>query len=256
MDLTIDNQRIHFSCDPKTFSKEKNSVLFLHDSLGCVELWRDFPKELASFANCNAIAYDRQGYGKSAPFTVNHRDNNYLQKEAEILGQILEKLNLNKVILFGHSDGGSIALLAAALFPEKILGIITEGAHVFVEKVTIRGIKEAKKAYNVTNLRERLTKYHGDKTDDVFRLWTETWLSSSYRSWNIEEYLPLVKCPSLIIQGEKDEYGTLDQVTSIVSKSTGKSTALLIKDVGHTPHKEIPELIIENSLKFINSVSS
>ncbi len=252
MDLIIDNQRIHFSEDPKSFAKNKVTILFLHDSLGSIELWRDFPQKLGLHLDCNILAYDRQGYGKSAPFGSLKRNNDYLKKEAENLGKITDLLDLKNVVLFGHSDGGSIALLAAALFPEKILGIVTEGAHVFVEKETITGIKEAKKAYKNTNLRERLFRYHGNKTDDVFRMWTETWLSSSYQSWNIEKYLPLVKCPSLIIQGEKDEYGTLDQVNSIVSKTAGKSMQLIIEDVAHTPHKENPNIVIKKVNQFIN----
>lgn len=254
MDLLIDKQRIFFSVDPKSFPKNSPTIIFLHDSLGCTKLWRDFPEKMGFYTNCNILAYDRQGYGKSAPFTLKKRTKNYLKNEAKILGKIIEKLGLKKVFLFGHSDGGSIALLTAALFPDDIIGIITEGAHVFVEKETLKGIKEAINVYQNTNLRERLYKYHGDKTDDVFRMWTETWLSKSYQSWNIEEYLSLVKCPSLIIQGENDEYGTLNQVHSIVSKTSGISKSLIIEDVAHTPHKEAPELILEKTIPFINEI--
>lgn len=251
MDLIVDHQRIHFSTDPKSFPKNKATILFLHDSLGCIELWKNFPEKMGAIVGCNTLSYDRQGYGKSAPFIIAKRDIDYLKHEAEILAKIIDQLDLKNVILFGHSDGGSIALLAAALFPQKILGIITEGAHVFVENETINGIKEAINAYKNTNLRDRLYKYHGSKTNDVFRMWTQTWLSKEYQSWNIEEYLPLVKCPSLIIQGENDEYGTLDQVAAIVSKTTGNSTSLIIKDTSHTPHKESPEFVIEKIKKFI-----
>ncbi len=254
MDLTIENQQLHFSSDPKLLSKKEATIIFLHDSLGCIELWRNFPKKIGLGTSCNILAYDRQGYGKSCSFTSKKRDKDYLKHEAETLGKILEKTGLKKVILFGHSDGGSIALLAAALFPENIIGIITEGAHVFVENETINGIKDAVNAYKNTNLRDRLYKYHGSKTDDVFKMWTETWLSPSYQSWNIEEYLPLVQCPSLIIQGEKDEYGTMDQVSSIVSKTTGESKPLIIDCIGHTPHKESTDIVIGNTIEFIRKI--
>ncbi|WP_271767651.1 alpha/beta fold hydrolase [Aquimarina algiphila] len=254
MDLIIDNHRLRLSTTIDLIDKRKPTFIFLHDSLGCNELWRDFPQKLASETGYNAISYDRQGYGQSEPFTILERDHNYLKKEAQTLGKIIKHLSLKNVILFGHSDGGSIALLAAALFPESIIGIITEGAHVFVEQETINGIKAAIEAYKNTNLREKLIKYHGDKTDDVFRVWTKTWLSKSYQSWNIEEYLPHIICPSLIIQGKKDEYGTIDQVNAIVNTTKGNSTSLLIPEVGHTPHRENPEVVIGETIKFVRNL--
>ncbi|WP_024769225.1 alpha/beta fold hydrolase [Aquimarina macrocephali] len=254
MDLIIDKQRLQFSKSPELLVPGKATIIFLHDSLGCVELWKDFPKQIALKTGCNIISYDRQGYGKSAPFITSKRNNDYLKEEAYILAKIIQNLELKNVILFGHSDGGSIALLTAALFPEKVIGIITEGAHVFVEQETINGIKAAVLAYQNTSLKEKLYKYHGDKTDAVFRLWAETWLSETYQSWNIEEYLSKIECPSLIIQGEKDEYGTLDQVNSIVKNTSGHSKALLIPDIGHTPHKENSEIVIKNVISFINEI--
>ncbi len=254
MNLIINNHQIRLSIDPTLLSKDKRTIIFLHDSLGCIELWRNFPEQIKAKTGCNVLSYDRQGYGKSAPFTISNRSNDYLKKEAKILGKIIDQLQLKNVILFGHSDGGSIALLAAALYPEKIAGIITEGAHVFVEKETIRGIEEAVIAYKNTNLKEKLYQYHGNKTDDVFRMWTETWLSDTYQSWNIEEYLHMITCPSLIIQGEKDEFGTIEQVKSIINNISGNSNSLLIPKIGHTPHKEIPAYIIEQTEKFIREI--
>ncbi len=252
MDLIINKHRLRFSKYPESLAPEKATIIFLHDSLGCIELWKDFPRLIASKTGCNILSYDRQGYGKSAPFITSKRNTDYLKEEAYILGKIIQNLELENLILFGHSDGGSIALLTAALFPEKITGIITEGAHVFVEQETINGIKAAVLAYRTTSLKEKLYKYHGDKTEAVFKMWTETWLSQTFRSWNIEEYLPKIKCPSLIIQGEKDEYGTLDQVNSIIKNTSGYSKALLISDIGHTPHKESTEIVVKKVSKFIN----
>lgn len=254
MDLIIDKHRLQFSKNPELLVQERVTVIFLHDSLGCIELWKDFPKQIASKTGCNILSYDRQGYGKSAPFITSKRNNDYLKEEAYILGKIILNLELKNVILFGHSDGGSIALLTAALFPEKIMGIITEGAHVFVEQETINGIRAAVLAYQNTSLKEKLYKYHGDKTDTVFRMWAETWLSETYQSWNIEEYLSKIECSSLIIQGEEDQYGTLDQVNSIVKNTSGYSKALIIPDIGHTPHKENSEIVVKNVISFINEI--
>ncbi|WP_299602034.1 alpha/beta hydrolase [uncultured Aquimarina sp.] len=251
MDIFINTHRIRLSCNPETLDTSKPTIIFLHDSLGCIELWRDFPEKIKKRTDYNVLSYDRQGYGKSDPFSENKRDQDYLKKEADTLIQLIDHLKLNKIILFGHSDGGSIALLAASLYPDKISGIITEGAHVFVEKETLDGIREAKLAYDTTNLREKLTKYHDSNTDAVFSMWTETWLSPTFANWNIEDYLKHITCPSLIIQGEKDEYGTLDQVTSIITKTQGISTSHIIPNIGHTPHKEAPNMVIEKTVDFV-----
>ena len=159
-------------------------------------------------------------------------------------------------MLFGHSDGGSIALIAAAKYPAVIKAVITEGAHIFVEDITLNGIRKAVEAYRTTNLKERLTKYHSDKTEAVFWAWTNTWLSSGFRSWNIETVLPLIACPVLVIQGADDEYGSLEQVNSIINNLSTTSQKLIIPFVGHTPHKEAQEVVLKYSADFIHSMKS
>lgn len=233
---------------------ERPTIVFLHDSLGSVELWRDFPKHLGAVTHCNVLVYDRQGYGKSGPFAAGDRQNNYLEQEADILHQLLEHSGIKRAILFGHSDGGSIALIAAAKYPSSIMGVITEGAHIFVEDITLQGIQEAVNAYYTTDLKERLQKYHGDKTEAVFRAWTETWLREEFRSWNIEGFLPHIKCPVLVIQGEEDEYGSLGQVDGIVNQVSGKAGKLVIPGVGHTPHKEAKEEVLQQTAAFFNQL--
>ncbi|TGM01094.1 alpha/beta hydrolase [Leptospira barantonii] len=236
-------------------NEDRPSIIFLHDSLGCISLWRDFPFLLAEASQCNPIVYDRIGYGKSGPFTTKKRDNSYLENEADILYQLIQTLNLKKTILFGHSDGGSIALIAAAKYPQSISGVITEGAHVFVEEITLDGIREAVESYRTTKLKQALEKYHSDKTDDVFKAWSETWLSNTFRNWNIEHFLPAIQCPVFVIQGENDEYGTVNQVDSIVNQVSGKSFKRMIPNVKHTPHKEAPNLILEETNEFIKNLS-
>lgn len=235
-------------------AEDRPSFVFLHDSLGCIELWRDFPELVSEATACNLLVYDRQGYGKSSPFGSSDRGNNYLEVEADVLNLLLEKLGIHHVILFGHSDGGSIALIAAAKYPEKIKGVITEGAHIFVEDITLQGIKNAVEAYRTTNLKEKLTKYHGDKTDAVFWAWAKTWLTDEFKTWNIEHFLPNIKCPVLVIQGEKDEYGSLAQVNGIVKQVSGKAERLIIPSIGHTPHKEAEEVVLEKTTQFINQI--
>lgn len=227
------------------------TIIFLHDSLGCIELWRNFPEKIGELTKCNILVYDRQGYGKSCPFTYAKRDNYYMEQEADLLPELLDYWNIDKAILFGHSDGGSIALITAGKYPERVLGMITEGAHIFVEDVTINGIEKVIQHYKTTDLKTKLGKYHGNKTDEMFWAWASTWTTDEFRKWNIENFLPKIQCRSLVIQGEQDEYGTLNQVDKITTQTSGESIQLVIPKVKHTPHKEVPELILEKVSEFI-----
>lgn len=235
---------------------DKPTIVLLHDSLGCIALWRDFPNQLAGKTNCNVIVYDRQGYGKSCGFQYTERDNDYIEYEADILNALLDHWQLEKAILFGHSDGGSIALVAAAKYQKKIASVITEGAHIFVEDVTLDGINAAIAQYQTTDLKAKLEKYHGDKTDAMFWAWAATWTKAAFRSWNIERFLPSIACPLLVIQGESDEYGSLAQVEGIVSQTNGRAEKMILPDVKHTPHKENPEAVLQKTSDFLVSIAS
>jgi pimeloyl-ACP methyl ester carboxylesterase len=233
--------------------KDRPTIIFLHDSLGCIALWRDFPKNLGRATNCNALIYDRQGYGQSDPFGGIPRKPDYMELEADVLNELLTALDISNVILFGHSDGGSISLIAAAKYPIHIKGIITEGAHIFVEEISLNGIHDTIAAYNATNLKERLEKYHGEKAEAVFWAWAGTWLKDEYRSWNIEGFLPQVCCPVLVMQGENDEFGSIAQVNGIVNQVSGDASELVIPSGGHNPHKEVPDLILQHSAEFVRN---
>jgi pimeloyl-ACP methyl ester carboxylesterase len=235
---------------------DKPTIVFLHDSLGCIELWRDFPSKVGEAVQCNTLIYDRHGYGKSGSFISVSRNINYLQTEADILHVLMEQCGIDNAILFGHSDGGSIALIAAAKYPASVTGVITEGAHIFVEDITLSGIRQAVLAYQTTNLKERLQKYHGDKTDAVFRAWTETWLAPDFKWWNIESFLPRIVCPVLVIQGEQDEYGSIAQVDGIVRQVRGSAHPFIIPSAGHTPHKEATDIVLECSASFIKNLTT
>jgi pimeloyl-ACP methyl ester carboxylesterase len=194
------------------------------------------------------------GYGKSGPFENPVRDIHYLEPEAALLHQLLVAHNIENAILFGHSDGGSIALLTAALFPERIHALITEGAHVFVEEETLAGIRAAQEAYGTTDLPQRLAKYHGAHTDALVKAWTETWLAPTFRDWNLTAFLPKITCPALIIQGEDDEFGTPAQVEAIVEGCSGPAQAWLIPGVQHNPHKEVPEEVMAHVFSFVTNL--
>lgn len=234
--------------------KNKPTIAFLHDSLGCTQLWRDFPAKLSEATQCNVLVYDRLGYGKSFPMLSHERENNYMELEADLLNELLEELNINNVILFGHSDGATIALIAASKYPQSVKAVICEAGHIFVEDITVKGVSDAFEAYKTTDLPERLAKYHGDKVPMIVKAWTEIWLSDRFKSWNIEYLLKNITSPLLFIQGETDEYGTLDQVEKTVSQVSGSSEKYIIPNVGHTPHKEVPNLVLNKSVEFINNI--
>jgi pimeloyl-ACP methyl ester carboxylesterase len=233
--------------------ENKPTIVFLHDSLGCTQLWRDFPAKLAEATECNVLVYDRLGYGKSFPMLTHERENNYMESEADLLNDLLNELNIKDAILFGHSDGGTIALITASKYPEKVKATICEAGHIFVEDVTVKGVKDAVEAYQTTDLRERLQKYHGDKVEMMVKAWTEIWLSDRFRSWNIEYVLKNITSPLLFIQGEADDYGTLDQLEKTISQVSGSAEKFIIPNVGHTPHKEVPVVVLEKSIEFIKS---
>lgn len=230
------------------------TLVFLHDSLGCTALWRDFPTALGQMTSCNILVYDRLGYGKSQAMPDVPRPVHYMEAEAETLHNLLNELNITQPILFGHSDGASIGLLTAAKYPDTIKAVISEAAHVFVEEITLKGIREAMTAYADTNLKTRLEKYHGDNTDILFRAWTLTWTREDFRNWNIESFLHAITCPVLAIQGCNDEFSSMAQVESIMNNVSGPTEKALIEACGHTPHKETPETALRISADFINNL--
>lgn len=257
-DLVVDDHqlRVRTITSSAPGAGGRPTLVFLHDSLGCISAWRDFPEQLAATLRCHALVYDRRGYGRSAPFPVAPRQPDYLEAEAHALERLLAtKLDgrtNRQAILFGHSDGGSIALLAAALYPHRVCAIVTEGAHVFVEEVTLSGIRAARELLHTTDLRDRLWRHHGERTDGVTSAWIDVWLSPEFRDWNIESFLPRIGCPALILQGVDDEYGSPDQVRAIVDgigRGVGSgAVSHLIEGARHTPHKEAPDAVLTLTL--------
>ena len=227
------------------------TLVFLHEGLGSIEMWHDFPEALLEKTGCNGLLYDRWGHGKSDPIDV-QRTIQYVHDEAlDSLPEVLKNSGVEDTILIGHSDGGSIALIFAAEYPASVRGLITEAAHVFVEEITLEGIREAVTVYQTTDLKEKLARYHDSNTEGIFRAWYETWLLPEFKSWNIEDCLPKIECPVLVIQGENDQYGTEAQVESIAGRVAGPATPLLIPDCAHIPHKEATDKVIKEMTAFI-----
>lgn len=236
---------------PADHGPARATIVFLHDSLGCITLWRRFPESLGAATRCDVLIYDRRGYGLSSVVDED-RTIDYLEQEARILLELLRACEVQKAVLFGHSDGGSIALIAAASHPSLIKAVISEGAHVFVEEITLEGIRVARESYRTTDLKQRLEKYHGDKTDKMFSLWADTWLNPEFRQFNMEHFLPQIKCPVLVLQGAEDEFGTVAQVDSIAGNVSGPAQKLLIPGVAHTPHRDAVGEVLKVSTDFIN----
>ena len=231
-------------------SSDHPVLVLLHEGLGCVDLWKDFPRQLAEKLSCRVFAYSRLGYGKSDACPL-PRPVTFMHKEArEFLPRVLAAAGITSHILLGHSDGGSIALIYAATAPEGLKAVITEAAHVFCESLTLESIAQAKVAYEKGDLKPRLEKYHGPNTENAFRGWNDVWLNPKFASWNIRELLPDIGVPVLAIQGREDPYGTLDQITAVEGAIPHCTTAIL-DHCGHAPHVQAPKQTMESITRFL-----
>jgi pimeloyl-ACP methyl ester carboxylesterase len=227
-------------------------MVFLHEGLGSVAMWRDFPARLCEAAGLRGLVYSRPGYGKSTPRPHEEKwGPDFMHVQArEVLPALLAALGVERPWLFGHSDGGSIALLYASMFPDALRGAIVLAPHILVEDVSVTSIEKAREVYRTTDLREKLARYHDD-VDSAFWGWNDVWLSPAFRSWSIEEELHAIRCPVLAIQGLNDEYGTLEQVKGIARRVPG-ARLLEIAKCGHSPHKDAPEAVIGAVTGFVS----
>lgn len=230
-------------------SEQQTTLVFLHDALGSITQWKSFPKHLIEVVGFNAVIIERQGHGLSTPLR-DKRKYNYLHQEAyQVLPEILRQLKISKPILIGHSDGGTIALLFASRF--KTTATITIAAHTFVEEITLEGIRQAVTMKKI--LLPKLQKYHGGKTETLFKAWWETWLADDFKGWNIFDALPKIQCPTLIIQGSDDEYGSIQQVKSIMDNGGGENQYYEVENGGHAPHLKSPKRVTEHIGEFLKS---
>jgi len=249
--VTVGTTRLEFvrlrSSHPRD---DAPAIVFLHEGLGSVSMWRDFPQRIADATGCDAVVYSRAGYGRSDP-AVLPRGVRYMHDEGlEVLPALLAALAIERPILFGHSDGGSIALICAGGTQTPLSGLILMAPHVMVEDISVASIAQAGVAWQTTDLPARLGKYHVD-VDAAFRGWNDIWLHPDFRAWNIEEYLPGIECPVLAIQGEDDEYGTMAQLERVAADVRDVDLVKLA-DCRHSPHKDQPEAVIEAVGAFVS----
>jgi pimeloyl-ACP methyl ester carboxylesterase len=267
--------------------EEAPTLVFLHEGLGCVEMWRDFPERLSAQTGCGALVYSRAGYGKSDPVEGTWPVRFMHEEALAVLPKVLDAFAVREAILVGHSDGGSIGIIhAGGVGDPRVLGLILEAPHVFVEEVGLESIREIAELYRgggagrmpanrpqdagapngapngapggapggASSFKERLARYHGAQVDQTFWGWNDVWLNPAFRSWNIEEYLPRIKVPVLLIQGEGDQYGTREQLRRIEAGCQGSVRTVMLKTCGHSPHLDQPERALAVMKKFVGEV--
>lgn len=226
-------------------------IVFLHEGLGSVAMWKDFPDRFCRAHGFTGLVFSRYGYGQSSARPAAERwPVSFMHEQAhQVLPAFLSHLGVQRPWLFGHSDGASIALLHAAGFPDGVSGIVVAAPHIFVEDLTIDNIRMAREIYLKQDLRAKLARYHADP-DSAFWGWNDVWLDPAFRSWNIEEQLHSIRCPVLAVQGEEDEYGTLEQIVGI-RKKVPQTHLLVLQKCGHSPHRDQPEALGHGAAEFI-----
>jgi len=229
------------------------TIVMLHEGLGSLALWKDFPLRLAARTGCRVLAYSRYGHGNSEKL-AGKRPVDFMHHEGEVvLPELLDKLNIEQPILLGHSDGGSVALIFAGRYPDRARALVLEAPHVFVEDLSVTSIAAAKVEYGTTDLRDKLARYHAN-VDATFWGWNDIWLDPQFRAWNIESYLNPVRCPVLCIQGEQDEYGTPAQVEAIKARVPDPEIVML-PNCKHSPHRDQREATLKKISEFVGRVT-
>jgi pimeloyl-ACP methyl ester carboxylesterase len=248
---TVDGKRLETLRYPP--SGRETTIVMLHEGLGSVSMWKDFPERIAEATGCGVLAYSRYGHGKSEHL-AEKRGVDFMHHEAQVvLPELLEQFEIQAPILLGHSDGGSICIIHAATAARKPRAMVLEAPHLFVEELSVSSIAKIRAVYQTTDLPKKLARHH-DHVDETFWGWNDIWLDPHFRSWNIEEYLDDIACPILVIQGERDEYGTLAQVEAIKSRVPG-TEAHVLQECGHSPHRDQPEKTLEAITTFVRRVT-
>lgn len=230
------------------------TIVMLHEGLGSIALWKDFPQRLAERTGCGVLVYSRYGHGNSDRL-LEKRSVHFMHYEGQVvLPELLGEFGIERPILLGHSDGGSIALIYAGTFPDSPRALILEAPHVFVEDLSVKSIAAAKVSFQTSDFREKLAKYHAH-VDETFWGWNDIWLDPDFRAWNVEEYLGSIRCPVLCIQGEQDEYGTPAQV-EVIGSRVPDTEIVMLADCKHSPHRDQREKTLEAVERFVKNVAS
>lgn len=228
----------------------RGDIVLLHQGLGSITQWGPFPLQLAEATGCRVFAYDRLGYGHSDFPPAGEGD--FLETEARSrLPALLDGLGIKRPILYGHSDGGTIALMFAALTPDGLAGLVSEAGHVFSEVAETGGIDALRKDFVEGDLAGKLARHHPRHLQPMFRRWVDFWQAPGRESWSMVGRLSAIHCPVLVIQGEDDEHGTLRQVDEIMGRVRGPTESLILPGCGHIPHREMPEALLPTVARFV-----
>jgi len=241
---------------PQLHADPGATILLFHDSLGCVDLWRDFPQQLAAATRRSVVAYDRLGFGRSDPHPGLLPLTFIRDEAATVVTRLCDTLGLGAIIPFGHSVGGGMAIATAARWPERCAAVVTESAQSFVEDRTRAGLEAARIEFARPVQLERLARYHGAKARWVLDAWIETWLSPEFADWRLDNDLRGVRCPALAIHGDRDEYGSVEHPGRIARLTHGPSRAVILDGCGHVPHREQPARVLAEVAGFLASPSS
>lgn len=228
-------------------------LVLMHDSLGCVELWRDFPQQLALATGRAVIAYDRLGFGRSDPHSGTLGPDFVVREAIEGFRAVREALDLDRFAAFGHSVGGGMAIASAAAYPQSCRALVTESAQVFAEDRTLEGIRQARESFAQPGQLDRLKKYHGEKAAWVLGAWIDTWLSPDFADWTLDAQLAQVTCPALALHGDNDEYGSTVHAERIAQLAGAK--AVIFKQCGHVPHRELPGQVLETVAAWLKTAA-
>ena len=250
-DVLVDGKRLEtLWLEPRDTSAP--TIVMLHEGLGSIALWKHFPHQLAARTGCGVLVYSRYGHGNSDRL-AGKRPVNFMHHEGEVvLPELLDKLDVERPILLGHSDGGSIVLIFAGKYPNRARALILEAPHVFVEDLSVASIRAAKVSFETTDLRAKLGRYHAH-VDKTFWGWNDIWLDPNFRWWNIESYLDSIRCAVLCIQGEEDEYGTAAQVETIRAR-VPNTEILMLPNCKHSPHRDQQAATLGKIIDFVRRI--
>jgi pimeloyl-ACP methyl ester carboxylesterase len=246
--IAIDGCRLEVRTLPGDAAKPW--LVFLHEGLGSVSLWRDFPDKLVRRLGCRALIYSRRGYGASDGL-AGPRTPSFMHDEARhVLPRLCAAFGIERPLLIGHSDGASIALIRAADAPDDVAGLVLMAPHVFVEPLCVESIARVRTTYETTDLRDRLARHHA-RVDDAFRGWSDIWLSPAFRDWSLIEDVSRLSRPTLVIQGTDDEYGTRAQVAAIAEAANADVQQVVLDHCGHSPHRDQEGAVLDAIAGFV-----
>jgi pimeloyl-ACP methyl ester carboxylesterase len=250
--IDIGGQRVEYA--RLAGAPSMSTLVFLHEGLGSMAMWRDFPQRVADATGHPALVYSRAGYGRSSPLIAPRRPD-YMHVEAlTTLPVLLDRLAIEAPILIGHSDGASIALIHAGSGARAVRAVAAIAPHVFVEDIALTSIAQARRVFDEGDLRQRLARYHAN-VDSAFHGWNDIWLAPDFRDWNIESFLHGIACPVALVQGEDDEYGTLAQIDAIEHQVAGPVERIVLAECGHAPQRDQPEATLSALKNFIAAVA-